>query len=157
MLVKYLANFGKVVYDSLEEGFSKSMKDAFIAVGMEGVKNRVLLLDQEPIEHLVIRLNKRESPKIVVIDSWQFAGMNYQQYVKLINQFRNKLFIIISHAEGKNPEGRVAKRIRYDSFVKIRVEGYRAFAEGRYGGNRKPYTIWDKGAYDYWGDDNRED
>ncbi len=151
-LCKYLAQFARVAYNSLEEGASKSMKKAFKEVGMSEVKRRVILLAKEPISELRIRLHKRRSPDVVVVDSVQYSGMNYRDYINLINEFPNKLFILISHAEGKHPAGRTAKSIRYDAFVKIRIEGYRAFAIGRYGGGQ-PYTIWHEGAAAYFNED----
>ena len=149
-LCKYLTGFGRVAYDSLEEGASLSMKDAFRDLNMAEVSRRLILLDQEPIADLKERLRKRRSPEIVVIDSIQYSGMNYKDYIRLKDEFKNKLFILISHADGKHPQGRVAKSIRYDSFVKIWVEGYAAFPKSRYGGG-SPYIIWEQGALDYWG------
>lgn len=150
-LSKYLTRFGRVVYDSLEEGACASMRDALKAVGMIDVKRKFILLDKEPIDDLKIRLSKRNSPEIVVIDSIQYASLNYAQYKELRDTFRNKLFIIISHAKGLLPSGRVAESIRYDAFVKIRVEGYKAFCKSRYGGG-VPYIIWEEGANEYWGE-----
>ncbi|WP_297096450.1 hypothetical protein [uncultured Draconibacterium sp.] len=152
-LCKYLALLGyRVAYDSLEEGASVSMKKAFKAVGMSEVKRKVILLDSEPVEDLKIRLRKRRSPEVVVIDSVQYSGLNYRDYTALRKEFKNKLFILISHADGRNPSGRTAKSIRYDAFVKIHVEGYRAFALSRYGGGQ-PYTIWKAGAEAYRNED----
>jgi len=151
-LAKYLCNFGRVAYNSLEEGASLSMKKAFIETGMEAVKTKIILLDKEPIPELIARLEKKKSPDFIFLDSAQYSGMNYKQYQLLIERFRNKLFILISHADGKQPAGRVAKSIRFDSFVKIWVEGYRAFPTSRYAdGKAEPYTIWEKGAFEYWG------
>lgn len=152
-LCKYLSKFERVAYDSLEEGLSKSVQMAFRAVNMYEVKSRVFLLDAEPMDELIIRLKKHKSPNIVVIDSLQYSGMTYNDYKTLRSLFPQKLFILISHAEGKNPAGRVAKSIKYDAFVKIWVEGYRAFAVSRYGGG-EPYTIWDEGADEYWIEQN---
>ena len=149
-LCRYFASFVRVAYNSLEEGDSKSIRQAIIEVGMNDVKNNFMLLDSEPIEELKVRLRRRKSPDVIFIDSWQYTGLNYSEYKKLRAEFRHKLFILVSHAEGKNPEGRTAKSIRYDSFVKVWVEGYKAFPASRYGGN-EPYTIWDYGALDYWG------
>lgn len=151
-LCKYLAQFCRVAYNSMEEGASASMKKAFREVGMKEVKRQVILLDNEPINELKERLRKRRSPDVVVIDSVQYTGMSYRDYTALRAEFRNKLFILISHADGKNPAGRTAKSIRYDAFVKIRIEGYRAFALSRYGGGT-PYTIWKEGAEAYYNED----
>jgi len=149
-LCKYFATLGKkVAYDSLEEGASLSMRNAFMDVGMEEVKRRVWLLDAEPIDQLIERLKKRKSPDVVAIDSIQYTGMNYKDYKALRDMFPKKIFILISHADGKNPAGRVAGSIKFDAFVKIRVEGYKAYPVSRYGGG-EPYTIWAEGAESYY-------
>lgn len=149
-LCKYLTAFGRVAYNSLEEGASLSTQRAVREIGMDDVKRRFILLDKEPMNELIERLKKRKSPDIVVIDSVQYSGLNYRDYKQLRDQFRNKLFILISHAEGKEPAGRVAKSIRFDAFVKIRVEGYRADVVSRYGGGNS-FVIWEQGAEEYWG------
>ena len=151
-LAKYLCRFGKVAYDSLEEGLSLSMQRAIAEVGFSDseVKRNFILLDKESIADLILRLKKQRSPQIVIIDSLQYTGMNYTDYKTLRDTFRNKLFIFISHAEGQNPKGNVGKAVRYDAFVKIYVEGYKAFPQSRYGGG-EAYTIWEKGAADYYG------
>lgn len=151
-LAKYLTQFGKVAYNSLEEGRCESIKRGFQKVDMMDVDGKLLLLDQEPISELILRLEKKKSPRFIFIDSLQYAGLTYKDYIDLINRFRNKLFICLSHADGKEPAGAVAKRVRYDAFVKIWVEGFMAFAESRYGGNRQPYTIWQQGAEEYYGE-----
>lgn len=151
-LCKYLTRFGRVAYDTLEEGASQSFKLALQRAEMQKVKSRFIILDKEPLEELKQRLRKRKAPQIVVIDSWQYAQATYQQYVELKDEFRNTLFIIISHADGKLPEGRTAKRIHYDCPVKIRVEGYVAFSTSRYAsGPTKPFIIWEDGAKAYHG------
>lgn len=69
---------------------------------------------------------------------------------KLKEEFPDKLFVFISHARGKNPKGDAATSVMYDADLKIWVEGYVAFSKGRYQGATGEYTIWEKGAYDYW-------
>lgn len=153
-LCKYLCQFGRVAYDSLEEGLSKSMQNAIIDIGMKDVSRRFVLLDKENITELAARLHRRKSPDIIVIDSVQYTGLNYGDYKKLREEFPKKLFILVSHADGREPAGRVAKSIRYDASVKIRIEGYKAFPVSRYGGG-EAFTVWTKGADDYWGNINK--
>ncbi len=150
-LAKYLTNFGKVTYNTLEEGARKSMQRAVIETGMREVAKKFTILNREPISELKERLRKRKSPDIIIIDSFQYTGMSKKEYIALKEEFDKKLFVFISHAEGKQPEGRTAKFIKYDVDVKIRIEGYKAFPVSRYGGG-EPYVIWDKGAEDYWGE-----
>lgn len=61
-LCKELCRFGRVAYDSLEEGSSLTMKNAFIRAGMQDVARRMVLLDAESMEDLDKRLSKRKSP-----------------------------------------------------------------------------------------------
>lgn len=148
-LAKYLANFKRVAYDSLEEGLSESIKKAINGVGMKEVARKFILLDKEPIEELKERLRKRKGPDVVIIDSLQYTGLTYSDYKSIRDEFRGKLFIFISHAEGREPRGNVGKSVKYDANVKIYVEGYKAMPQSRYGGN-KELIVWEKGARDYW-------
>ncbi len=132
-LAKYLCQFAKVAYNSLEEGNSMSLQKAAAEVDFSSVSRRMLFLDKEPVSALIDRLKKRRSPDVIIIDSVQYTGLKYSDYAELINTFRRKLFILISHADGKLPEGRVAKSIRYDANVKVWIEGYMAFPMSRYG------------------------
>lgn len=151
-LARYFARFCKVAYDSLEEGLSLSMKNAITETGMTDaeVKRNFVLLDKEPVAELVERLKRQRSPQVVIIDSLQYTGLTYAGYKLLRDNFRRKLFVFISHGEGRHPKGNVAKSVKYDAFVKIYIEGYKAFPQSRYGGG-KEYIIWRQGALDYWG------
>ena len=154
-LAKYLSQFGRVLYNSLEQGLSPTMQSAWIAGGMEEAGRRIKLLDREGYDELFERLAKRQSPEIVIIDSINYLrGLRLSDYQLLSQRYRKKLFIIVAHEKGGEPKGALAQAIRYDADVKIRVEGYRAMVTSRYataevGG--QDYIIWDKGAEGYWG------
>lgn len=156
-LCKYLCQFGKVVYNSLEEGLSKSMQNAIIQVGMKETGRRFIFLDMESLVDLERRLEKRKSPDVVIIDSLQYFRMTQKDYDRFKKKFPNKLFVFISHAKGKEPKGSIAESIRYDAFVKVWIEGYTAFPVSRYvkNGESEPFTIWTQGADDYWGNINK--
>ena len=142
-LCKYLTKFARVAYNSMEEGDSESMKLAFQRVDLSPCKRRIVLLDNEPIAELKDRLRKHKAQTVVVIDSIQYSDMSYQDYKELRNEFRDTLFIIISHAEGNKPADRRANSIRYDASVKIWIEGYKAFITSRYRvGDIVEQTIW---------------
>ncbi|MCT4559838.1 MAG: hypothetical protein N4A41_00520 [Crocinitomicaceae bacterium] len=143
-LSKVLTSFGRVWYNSLEEGQSLSIQSAFAQLNMEEVSGKISLLNGETIEDLKVRLRRKRSADIIVIDSLQYTGLNYKAYTELKDEFPKKLFVFVSHADGKEPAGRVAKAVRYDSNVKIHVEGYKAEAATRYGGG-KEYIIWKEG------------
>lgn len=148
-LGKYLTTFGRVAYDTLEEGARKSMQMAIKRANMLEVSRRFIILNREPINELKERLRKRKSPDIIIIDSYQYTGLTKREYIELKEEFSNKLFIFVSHADGKQPEGRSAKFVRYDADVKIRIEGYKAFPVSRYGGG-EPFIIWQEGADNYY-------
>lgn len=150
-LAKYLCGFDKVMYDSLEESTGLSFQKSIDRHRMCEVARRFLILDRESIESLCERLRKPKSPRVVIIDSFQYSGLNYSTYIKLKEEHPDKLFIFISHAEGLRPAGRAAKKVEYDADIKIRVEGFRAMCKSRFMDKPGvPYTIWAEGAARYW-------
>lgn len=157
MLCKYLANFGRVAYNSLEQGLSLSLQKAWERVGMGEAGNSVILLNKEELPELRARLNKRKSPEIIIIDSVQYLdGFNWDSFKKLKREYPDKLFIFISQADraGKDPDGKLAGKIRYDAEIKIKVEGFKAFVTTRYedaerGEGGADFIIWEQGAAEY--------
>ncbi len=158
MLCKYLANFGRVAYDSLEQGLSLSLQRAWARVGMIEAGSNVILLNKEDLPEMTARLRKRKSPEIIIIDSLQYLTKFYMQQLKELKaEFPDKLFVFISQADkaGKDPDGHIAKKIRYDADIKIKVEGFKAFVTTRYedperGEGGADFVIWEQGAAEYW-------
>lgn len=151
-LATYLTRFDRVAYNSLEEGDSLSLALAAERAGASQVSRRLMIIS-EPMEELIERLKKHKSPNIVVIDSLQYTQLTLAKYIELKRKFPKKLFIFVSHADGKEPDGKLAKRVRYDSNVKIFVSGYKALCNSRFldGQPSEPYTIWAEGAAQIWG------
>lgn len=148
-LAKYLTKFGKVLYNSLEEGARATMQRAIYHNNMKEVSRRFCLLNKESVDDLRERLSKQKSAQVIFIDSFQHTGLTKKEYLQLKDEFPNKLFIFVSHAEGKEPEGKVAKFVRYDADVKIFVQGYKAFPTSRYGGGKERVISHDR-AEKYW-------
>lgn len=155
---KYLTRFRRVAYNSLEQGLSLSLQKAWERVGMQEAGNKIILLNKEQLKDLRVRLLKKQSPDVIVIDSVHYLRrFNMEQYQNLRDEFPNKLFIFVSHEAGGMPKGTMAQNIRYDSDIKIRVEGYKAFVTTRYevaerGEGGADFIIWEQGAQDYWVD-----
>ena len=150
-LAKYLCNYERVAFNSIEEGISKSLRDAIKREEMITTQGRFIVLDKEPIKTLEERLIRRKSPSVVIIDSIQYTGLNKLSAKDLVDRHPHKLFIFTSHASGKYPDGRTANAIRYHANVKIRIEGFRASIQSRYGGDKeKFYEIYQEGARRYW-------
>lgn len=156
-LCKVLCRFGRVAYNSMEEGACLTMQNTLRRFNMQEVNRRFLLLDNESMEQLSLRLKRRKSPDFIVIDSFQYTRMTYPQYITFKERHKDKLLIFISHAAGKQPSTRASRSVMFDSSLKIYVEGYRAFSKGRFIGPKGYFDIWAEKAIPYWGEDVSED
>jgi hypothetical protein len=152
MLAKYLTRFRRVAYNSVEEGLSMSIRRAMERVNMAEVGGGLVLIDMNVAE-ITEYLDKHKSPAVTVMDSIQFMELKFSEYRALKAAFPNKLFIYISHVEGNVPAGGVARRVWRDASVVFRIEGFKAFPTGRYGGG-EPVTISPELAADYWSERN---
>lgn len=151
-LSKELCKFGRVAYNSLEQGTSLSMQQTLALNAMGEVGGKFILLNREPIEEMSERMARPKSPDFYIIDSFQYTGMTAQQYADFVSRHRNKLIIFVSQADGRNPDGRPARKAMYDADQKIFVEGFKAISKGRFFGPKGDYTVWEEGAARYWGD-----
>lgn len=158
-LCKELTKHGKGLYVSLEEGSGLTFANALRQTGMMEVGRRMLVTEPEYgdadglIADLTARMRRQRSPKFIVIDSFQYTGLSFRQYMQLKHALRNKLLIFTSQADGNQPVGRTAKSVMFDADEKIWVEGHIAFSKGRYiGANGGSYVIWKEGAERYWGE-----
>ena len=150
-LMKQLSQYGKVLFNSLEEATDLTLQESYDRLNMIEANGKIDAVTDN-IEEFTLRLSRQKSPKIVVIDSFQYFGLTYAQYKKFKEQFRDKLIVFISQADGKNPKGPAADSVMYDAALKIRVEGHRAISKGRYIGPKGYYTIWAEKAAEYWMD-----
>lgn len=151
-LAKYMTRFGIVLYNTLEEGARLSMQEAIEDMGMKLVARKFQLKNRMPLSELKVELKKRKSASIIFIDSFQYLGLSKKEYIRLKEEFPNKLFVFVSHAEGKMPEGKVAKFVKYDVDCKIHIEGYRASVQSRYKKSGKPLIISQELYDEYWGE-----
>ncbi len=132
-LCRYMANFQKTAYNTLEEGARLSFQKALTREKRQHPNDaRILILNRESMEDLYIRLSRRHAPKCVVIDSLQYAGLTKKTYKQLQEDFPKTLFIINGHAKGKEPKGALGEDVQFDADVKIYVEGFTAFARSRF-------------------------
>lgn len=147
---KQLAQYGKVLFVSLEEGYSLSMSRTLDRFDMKSCGSNFQVIDHCTLEELDERLQQRRSPEFIVIDSFQYMQISYRQYLAFKERYPNKLLIFVSHAEGRQPAGRAAKSVMYDAGLKIWVEGYKAFSKGRFIGDLGYAVIWEQGMEEYW-------
>jgi hypothetical protein len=149
MLAKYLSQFERVAYNSVEEGLSLSVQSTFRRLDMGEAGGRFVLLDRDSVGDLIKRLQAHKSPNVVVIDSIQFWEMNFATYKRLKALFPRKLFIYISHVESGQPAGAVARKIWRDASISFRVDRFKAFPQGRYGGG-EPVVNSEERAAELW-------
>lgn len=156
-LCKYLTNFvPKTAYNSLEQGLCLSFQEAWRRVEMKDAGRKIILIEKETLKDLRERLDKRKSPDVVVIDSLHYwIGFKISDYMALLSDYPKKLFIFVSHEVKGEPKGSMAQYIRYNSDIKIHVQGYKALVTTRYenagkGEGGKDFIIWEKGANEYW-------
>ncbi|MBP4139657.1 hypothetical protein [Flavobacterium geliluteum] len=149
---KYLTNFGKVAYDSLEQGLSATIQQALIRNHMDTLGNSFMLLDREPFDELIIRMSKPKSPDFLFIDSVQYTRITKAQYYQLKELMlkKGKGIIWISQAKGSLPKGALADDIMFDVDLKLWVEGFKLFPDGRLNGGGEPFVIWAQKAAKYW-------
>jgi len=148
-LVKYLSRYRRVAYNCVEEGFSLSIKKSMERAGIEKNYTGIVLINNN-FRELTGWLKKQKSPDIVVIDSVQFMELKFSEYKQLKSIFPDKLFIFISHIDGKLPAGLTAKKIWRDANVTFYVKVFRAFPVSRYGGG-VPVVINEELAAEHWG------
>lgn len=150
-LCKELSAFGKVLYNSREEGVSLTMQNTLRRYGMGELGSRFQLANMS-LQELDEIISQQRSPKFVVLDSFQFMGLTYKDFRAFCEKHKNKMLIFVSRTRGRQPEGRAAISAMYDASCKIWVEGYKAFSKGRFVGTTGEMTIWDEGAKKYWSD-----
>ena len=147
---KMLASEGKTLYVSKEEGYSLSFQNTLRRFNMQECGAAFQVLDNESIDGLIERISRPKSPEFIIIDSVQAMGIGSKQFKQLREQFRNKLLVLVSQADGKRPAGRAAVNMMYDADLKLWVEGHTVFSKGRFMGDTKEFITWEEGAQRYW-------
>lgn len=146
---KELAQFGRTLYLSNEEGFRPSFQERLRRfAATDG--GRIQFLRHEAVGELIERLNKRRAPDFVVIDSLQDTKISRREYEQLKRMSARKMFIFISRVEGRQPVGRLSRQIKFDADLKVWVEGGRAISEGRYIGPVGHFDVLEEKAREYW-------
>lgn len=88
------ANFGKVFYNSHEEGFSRTLQERIIQNNIEAP--RLFFGHKETFDALMDDSFRRRYYRMVVIDSVQYMGLNYLQYKQLISKYKRTAFVFIA-------------------------------------------------------------
>lgn len=147
MLCKILAQLGFKVFLNLmeEETDDTDFIDRVNLLDMNEVEGNFLARSYEYAD-LVIYLKRKQSAKVVVIDSATYFFESFDQYKDFKKMFKDKIIIITGHANGKNPKSALEDAIMFDAKMKIFVNGYLALCKGRtIGPNGGRFIIWESG------------
>ncbi|MDL2254990.1 ATP-dependent serine protease [Parabacteroides sp. OttesenSCG-928-K15] len=151
-----LARIGmRVAYFSYEEGTRYPFQDKIRRFNWRDVDRNIIIEDFEyrfiSFKEMGKWLEANKRVKVVVIDSIQRWDMKRKDLSELMLMAQSRLFIFVSHVDGKGqPSGAVATEIHRDAYLKIWVEGFRAFSKGRIFGSKGYYDIWKEKADAYW-------
>lgn len=143
-LAKYLTRFGTVLYNSFEQGISKTLQSSIERNNLDEVNGKITFGDKITLTQLYSRLARKKSADIVFIDSRDYMGITAEDYSMLTEQFPRKAFVIICWQEGSRPAGKAGREIEYMADIKVMVKDFIALPRSRFGGN-KPFVIWDRG------------
>lgn len=146
-IAKAFATNLKTIHNELEEDLDDvDFINRLKLKNMQDVKDNYLTASYN-YEELCDYLDKRDSPKVVVINSATYFFRDLQQYFEFTNKYKRKKIIIISGmAKANNPYTELETKIMYDANKKIFVSGYLALCKGRtIGPNGGTYIIWAEG------------
>lgn len=148
MCAQLLTSLGTGLYLSLEERQGPTMQRLIERYIPEAQRPALKFPNRHPTyAELMAFLKRPRSPQWVVVDSVQyFDFVSEKRYKAMEEAFPNKCFIFVSHAKGRQPDGRVADKIRYDAGIKVFVRKDIAYIQhSRYGGHTN-FVIWEPGA-----------
>lgn len=148
-LMKEFALTEKVLLVSKEETTDdENLQDRLRLFRMQDVAKNLKIVE-DTVEELDVRLEKRNSPQVIFIDSALYMFSGYEEYFSFTRKFKDKLFVIIGHAEGSQPKTKFENNINFDATQKVLVAGYVATNKGRkYGPYSKQFIVWQKGYED---------
>lgn len=159
MICKAMAELGLKVFLNLmeEEVDDTDFIDRINQQQMNDVQNNFLARTYE-YDNLVLYLKRKNSPKVVVIDSATYFFESFDQYKQFKRMFRDKIIIITGHANGKNPKSALEDGIMFDAKMKIFINGYLAQCKGRtIGPNGGKFIIWQEGYENIHGSLNKNE
>jgi predicted ATP-dependent serine protease len=137
----------KAIHNELEEDLDDvDFINRLKLKNMQDVKENFLTAHYNHDE-LCTYLDKRDSPKVVIINSATYFFKDLQQYHEFAKKYkRRKIIIITGMAKGNNPYSELETKIMYDANKKIFCSGYLAACKGRtIGPNGGTYIIWQEG------------
>ena len=153
-LAKYLTEFDRVLYWTLEQGNSKTFQKAWKREKMSECGTKITVADEDTdFDTIEKKMLQRKGHGILIIDSLtplKGQSFNILQYESLRKRMKNKLLIWVSHEKNGIPDTNVGDYIMKLADLKMRVEGFKVMINSRSGEKMQDFVIWEKGAKEYW-------
>lgn len=149
-LGKYLSQFGKVAFNSLEQKDSHTLQMSVDRNCLESVSDKFQIIAGEQLPELAERLRKQRSPDFIITDSVQYLNCKTDEYLEFKDEFGKKKGLIwISQVIGKPKlenmddkiKGALANNIWYDVDIQVPVFCFKAFPQKRLNGGGEEYVI----------------
>lgn len=133
LIADYMSQFTKVLYISAEEGTDMEFQEACQRAKIDVNNKNINFIEYETVEDLYIRLKRRKSPKVVVLDNLTIYNeeLKANGMKKLKQDFPNTLFICVAHEERNKPYTAAASMASKLAKVIIRVQGLSLKVGGR--------------------------
>lgn len=155
-LAKVLSTIAKTAWLSYEQRHGADLQEAINRNKMEEVSGKFIPIDplgklppgKTFLQDLDEYLGKRNSPAFIVIDSVDYTGFTWEDYVYLKNKYgHKKTFIFIGHSTntGKLKKA-ISERILFDGGLGIWVKDYIARPEKNRFGGSEPYVVYEERA-----------
>lgn len=142
MLSKMTAtHIGKTFYNNVEQGKHKSIKQSHNRNEFKGNvrAGKWMYNSINNYDSLFKQLEKRNSGKVIIIDSISFFPLGAKQIQALFEAFPRKSFVLIAYAADSTKN----RPIKHLCDIKVEVRDFKAYPRSRFEGN-KPFTISEK-------------
>jgi len=155
-LAKMLCKYGKVAWLSYEQRHGSDLQAATLRNDMEEESGRFYPIDPisnikegvSLLDDLDGYLKKRNSPEYIFVDSLDYTGFQWEEYLYLKKKYgQKKSLIFISHSTKNGTlKKSISDRIVFDGGMGIHVRDYIARPiKNRYGGFA-PFIVWEEQA-----------
>lgn len=133
LLSDMLSKLGKVWYISAEQGVDSDFQDAVIRAKMDPSNKNLHFNEYLPFVEIGERLQKRNPPKIVVVDNLSMYKdeLTSSAVAQLKKDFPKVLFVLVAHEERGEPYTAAAVMAKKLAKVIVRVQGLALFVSGR--------------------------
>jgi hypothetical protein len=153
-LAKELTQFGKVAWLSYEQGHGFDLQRATTRNKMSEKNGKFYIIDPiankgdnvSLLEDLDNYLSKKNSPKYIFIDSVDYTGFSWDDYLFLKKKYANKKALIFIAHSTKNGvfKKRISEQIVFDGGLGLFVKDFICFPEKNRFGGIEPYIIYEK-------------